>query len=224
MTRGEVAYLVRAANRVLPASNGMVPLWGSVGVRSLIREAGIANRVSRRHLLVDHARDGAPGLTTVAGGKLTAWRSIAAEVVDELLDRRDRSALRDVDVGHLALPPEPSAAAGPYAHRLWRLYGARAAEVSAIADADAWWSLPLLPVGDAIRAEVAHALAVEWAQTLGDVVLRRMMLGFGPDLGRGAAEAVAAVALERLGWDAERVARELAAFDIENLERRLEPA
>ncbi|MET1231438.1 MAG: glycerol-3-phosphate dehydrogenase/oxidase [Candidatus Limnocylindrales bacterium] len=224
VTRDEVAYLIRAANRVLPASSGTGPLWGSVGVRSLIRESGIANRVSRRHLLVDHARDGAPGLTTVAGGKLTAWRSIAAEVVDELLDRRDRSALGDVDVGHLTLPPEPSAAAGPYAHRLWRLYGARATEVSAIADADTWWSLPLLPVGDAIRAEVAHALAVEWAQTLGDVVLRRMMLGFGPDLGRAAAEAVGAVALERLGWDTERVARELAAFDIENLERRLEPA
>ena len=180
VTAEEVAYLVRGANRVLPSSGSQSPLWGSVGVRSLIRESGIANRVSRRHLLVDHARDGAPGLTTVAGGKLTAWRSIAAEVVDEMLDRRDRSALADADVGHLALPPEPAAEAGPYAHRLWRLYGARAAEVSAIADADPWWSLPLLPVGDAIRAEVAHALALEWAQTLGDVVLRRMMLGFGP--------------------------------------------
>ena len=126
VTPDEVAYLVRGANRVLPASNAMAPLWGSVGVRSLIRESGLANRVSRRHLLVDHARDGAPGLTTVAGGKLTAWRSIAAEVVDELLDRRDRHALADTDVGQLALPPEPPAAAGPYAHRLWRIYGARA--------------------------------------------------------------------------------------------------
>jgi glycerol-3-phosphate dehydrogenase len=222
VTPEEVAYLARGANRALPASRSMPPFWGSVGVRSLIRESGIANRVSRRHLLVDHARDGAPGLTTVAGGKLTAWRSIAAEVVDELLGRRDRSALADADIGHLALPPEPPAAAGPYGHRLWRIYGARAAEVSAIADADPWWSLPLLPIGDALRAEVAHALAVEWAQTLADVVLRRMMLGFGPDLGREAAEAVAAVAVERLGWDAARVARELAAFDIENLERRLE--
>lgn len=224
VTPDEVAYLVRGANRVLPASNAMAPLWGSVGVRSLIRESGLANRVSRRHLLVDHARDGAPGLTTVAGGKLTAWRSIAAEVVDELLDRRDRHALADTDVGSLALPPEPPAAAGPYAHRLWRIYGARAAEVSAIADADAWWSLPLLPVGDALRAEVAHAIGVEWAQTLGDIVLRRLMLGFGPDLGREAAEAVAAVAVERLGWDSGRVARELAGFEVENLERRLVPA
>ncbi|MFI5292529.1 MAG: glycerol-3-phosphate dehydrogenase C-terminal domain-containing protein, partial [Candidatus Limnocylindrales bacterium] len=149
---------------------------------------------------------------------------IAAEVVDELLDRRDRHALADSDVGQPALPPEPPAAAGPYGHRLWRIYGARAGEVSAIADADPWWSLPLLPVGDALRAEVAHAIAVEWAQTLGDIVLRRLMLGFGADLGRQAAEAVAAVAAERLGWDAERVARELAAFEVENLERRLLPA
>jgi glycerol-3-phosphate dehydrogenase len=224
VTPDEVAYLVRGVHRVLPSSAELSPLWGSVGVRSLIRESGLANRVSRRHLLVDHVRDGAPGLTTVAGGKLTAWRSIAAEVVDELLERRDRRALADADMGLRSLPPEPSAQAGPYAHRLWRLYGARATEVSAIADADPWWSLPLLPVGDAIRAEVAHALALEWAQTLGDVVLRRLMLGFGTDLGREAAEAVAAVAVERLGWDTERAARELTAFDIENLERRLETA
>jgi glycerol-3-phosphate dehydrogenase len=224
VTREEVAYLARGVHRVLPASTSMSPLWGSVGVRSLIRESGLANRVSRRHLLVDHTRDGAPGLTTVAGGKLTAWRSIAAEVVDELLERRDKGALADADIGQTSLPPEPPAEAGPYGHRLWRIYGARASEVSAIADAEPWWSLPLLPVGDAIRAEVAHAVAVEWAQTLGDVVLRRMMLGFGPDLGREAAEAVAAVAVERLGWDAARVERELAAFDIENQERRLQAA
>jgi glycerol-3-phosphate dehydrogenase len=224
VTSAEVDYLVDGVERVLPAATGMRPLWGSVGVRSLVRETGLANRVSRRHLLVDHARDGAPGLTTVAGGKLTAWRSIAAEVVDELLGDRDRSALADADLSGSSVPPEPPPAAGPYAERLWRIYGARADEVGAIADADPWWSLPLLPVGDAIRAEVAHALAVEWAATVGDVVLRRMMLGFGPDLGRAAAEAVAAVAVERLGWDAARAARELAAFDIENAERRLDAA
>ncbi|MFI5255232.1 MAG: glycerol-3-phosphate dehydrogenase/oxidase, partial [Candidatus Limnocylindrales bacterium] len=59
------------------------------------------------------------------------------------------------------------------------------------------------------------------AATVADVVLRRMALGFGPDLGRAAAEAVAAVGVERLGWDPGRAARELEAFDAENAERRL---
>ena len=121
----------------------------------------------------------------------------------------------------LPVPPEPAPDAGPYLHRLWRLYGARAGEVAAIADADPWWSLPLLPVGDAIRAEVAYAVGTEWAASVADIVLRRLALGFGPDLGRAAAEAVAAVGVERLGWDAAHAARELEAFDAENAERRL---
>src|SRR3990172_4885023 len=115
----------------------------------------------------------------------------------------------------------PRAEAGRHAQRLWRIYGARAAEVSAVADADPWWSLPLLPDSDAIRAEVAHAVAMEWAATVGDVVLRRMALGFGPDLGRAAAEAVVAVGVARLGWDGARAQHELQAFDRENTERHL---
>jgi len=221
VTADEVRYLVAGTERVFPAARGCRPLWASVGVRSLIRLEGIANSVTRRHLLVDHTPDGAAGLTTVAGGKLTAWRSIAAEVVDELLGHRDRRALADDVIGGPPLPPEPTAEAGRHAQRLWRIYGARAAEVSAVADADPWWSLPLLPDSDAIRAEVAHAVAMEWAATVGDVVLRRMALGFGPDLGRAAAEAVVAVGVARLGWDVARAQHELQAFDRENTERHL---
>jgi glycerol-3-phosphate dehydrogenase len=221
VTPEEVRYLAQAAERLFPAARGQAPLWASVGVRSLMREDGVAHDVSRRHLLVDHTTDGVAGLTTVAGGKLTAWRSIAADVVDELLGKHDRDALADDVIGGPPVPPEPPPAAGPYTHRLWRLYGARAAEVAAIADADPWWSLPLLPVGEAIRAEVAHAVTAEWAATVADIVLRRLALGFGPDLGRAAAEAVTAVGVARLGWDPGRAARELDAFDAENAERRL---
>ncbi|MFI5255522.1 MAG: FAD-dependent oxidoreductase, partial [Candidatus Limnocylindrales bacterium] len=168
VTADEVRYLAQGIERVLPAARSQAPLWASVGVRSLMREGGLAHDVSRRHVLVDHAVDGAAGLTTVAGGKLTAWRSIAAEVVADLLGSRDRAALADDVIGRPAVPAEPPAEAGPYEHRLWRLYGGRATEVAAIAEADPWWSLPLLPVGAAIRAEVAHAVATEWAATVAD--------------------------------------------------------
>ena len=48
-----------------------------------------------------------------------------------------------------------------------------------------------------------------------------MALGFGPDLGRAAAEAVVAVGVARLGWDVARAQHELQAFDRENTERHL---
>ncbi len=45
------------------------PTWVEVGVRSPMSREGSAGAVSRKHLLVDHATEGAAGLTTVARGQ-----------------------------------------------------------------------------------------------------------------------------------------------------------
>lgn len=218
-TLEEVRYLHAAVRTLFPGSAHR-PIWATVGVRSLIRHAGGASRVSRRHVLVDHRDDHAPGLVTVAGGKLTAWRSIAAEVVDDLLGSQDRRATdRGRGIGRAAVEPLTHADHEP--GRLWRLYGAHAPEVRAWVDRDPWWGERLIAGVPAIRAEVAHAIAAEWATTLGDIVLRRLALGFGPDLGRAAAEAAAQVLVDRLGWDGARAEQEHRAFDAENDERRL---
>jgi glycerol-3-phosphate dehydrogenase len=220
----EVEYLARATRARFRTPDAERPLWGIVGVRSLINTPGRANKVSRRHVLVDHAVDDAHGLVTVAGGKLTAWRSIAAEVVDDVLGSHDRDALRPDPIGDPVPSPVPTAGVGgasAAAERLWRLYGSHAGEVEAVAATDPWWGEPLLTGQPAIRAEIVHAVEREWAVTLADLVHRRLMLGFGSDLGRGAAEAIAAVCHERLGWDEGRVSRELVEFDRETAERRL---
>ncbi|MGZ6344768.1 MAG: FAD-dependent oxidoreductase [Candidatus Limnocylindrales bacterium] len=222
VTASEVRYLERGIEAVLPTAAGTPPYWAAVGVRSLLPIGRVVHDVSRRHVIVDHAPDGAAGLATVAGGKLTAWRSIAADATDEILGRRDPAALRDVDVGLAPVPPRPAPGGGPVALRLWHLYGGRMGEVAALA-ADPWWAQPLLPGHDALRAEVLYAYRVEWAASVADVVLRRLALGFGPDLGRGAAAAVAEIGAARLGWDVGRVERELAQFEAENEERRLPP-
>jgi len=165
--------------------------------------------------------DDATGLITIAGGKLTAWRSIAAEVVDDVLGSRDRDALRPDPIGERVPTQTEPPGRDDVAERLWRLYGAHAPEVVATAATDPWWGEPLMSGESAIRAEIVHALGCEWAVTLADLVHRRLMLGFGPDLGRRAAEAVATVCHERLGWDEGRVSRELVEFDRETAERRL---
>jgi glycerol-3-phosphate dehydrogenase len=215
----EVRYVMAGARRVLPAAAGMRPSWAVVGVRSLVREPGHPSAVSRKHLIVDHAPDGAAGLTTLVGGKLTAFRSIAAETVDRILGEPDSRALGSASLD-LPVPADPGDA-DPVARRLWRFYGARADEVRRWADEDPWWAEPLVRGADAIRAEVAHALTAEWAAGVSDVVHRRLALAFGADLGRPAAEAVAAVGAARFGWDAARVATELADFDAESAEHRV---
>jgi glycerol-3-phosphate dehydrogenase len=217
----DVAYLERAVTFCFPDAVELQPLWGSVGVRSLMRDERLASDVSRRHLLIEHKRDGAAGLVTVAGGKLTAWRSIAADVVDGILHRRDRYALRGAFGGPTGLPPRPDPGEGPGAERLWRLYGPRRDEVLRWCDQDAWWAEPLMPGHAAVRAEVGHALEREWAGGIADVVLRRLALGFGADLGRAAAASVAEVGRVAFGWDRGRISRELRALDGENRERML---
>ncbi len=55
----------------------------------------------------------------------------------------------------------------------------------------------------------------EGARGLADILFRRTVIGLGPDAGRGAVAAVAAVAAQRLGWSDERVVRESEAVAAE---------
>jgi glycerol-3-phosphate dehydrogenase len=94
------------------------------------------------------------------------------------------------------------------ARRLWRVYGGLAAEVAALAAQRDLRDV----VGGVLTAELAYAVASEWAVTLEDVLQRRCMVGLDGDFGLGAAPAVAD-ALVRLGlWDGARAARELAVY------------
>src|SRR6185369_7950762 len=155
------------------------------------------------------------GLYTLAGGKLTAWRAtgrFVADRIEQALPRRQ--APRPKTVSSRPTVPRDG-------DRLWNLYGARAGEVATLAAGDAYWAKPLVPGCPAIRAEVAHAVENEWAVSLSDIVLRRLALGFGPDLGASAAMAVAAICRDRLGWSKSRAAAELTAFNDQNRDRRL---
>ena len=71
---------------------------------------------------------------------------------------------------------------------------------------------PLGPSGDT-AAQVAFAVDAEMALTLEDVVMRRTAIG---QFGKPAAdvlEKIASQMAERLGWSAEKKAREIASLD-----------
>ncbi|HEY6014824.1 MAG TPA: glycerol-3-phosphate dehydrogenase/oxidase [Candidatus Limnocylindrales bacterium] len=232
VTAEEVAYVDQGARFLFPEADTARPNWAEVGVRSLMRKGGSAGSVSRKHVVLDHTSDGARGLTTVAGGKLTAWRSIAADVVDRALHRTDRTALAAVGLRGEPLPARrrrgsdemrSGALPATTADRLETLYGSYADEIAAIAAGDPWWSEPLLPGQPAIRAEVAHALRAEWATTTADVVLRRLALGFDVSLGMTVGAAVADVLRERAGWTEERCRADLEDLGRELREHELAP-
>ena len=101
----EIEYLLKAANSYFPDSaltrDDIVDTWA--GIRPLAASPAGTNpsSISREHLI---SRDRA-GVIVVTGGKLTTYRSMAAEIVDEIergLGRAPRRAATD------QVPLEPS--------------------------------------------------------------------------------------------------------------------
>ena len=96
-TPDDVAYLLRAVNAAVtePVSEAdVVGTWA--GLRPLVRQAKSERTadLSRRHAVVRSAG----GMITVTGGKLTTYRSMAADAVDAV-----RSG--QADVGFFAIDP-----------------------------------------------------------------------------------------------------------------------
>lgn len=77
----DVAYLLRAVQHLFPGlglnSDDVQDRWA--GVRPLLKQAGKESSRSREHLMLREGR-----VLTIAGGKLTTYRAMAEEAVDEV--------------------------------------------------------------------------------------------------------------------------------------------
>ena len=142
------------------------------GLRPLLAgpEGTATADLSRRHAIVRHDR-----LITVTGGKFTAYRRMAADVVDLVSPRPCRTA-------HL-----PLIGAGPQRlggqgvpDRLWRRYGAEAPLVWSLGAADPLLRRPLAPGVPVLGVEVVFGLAWEGAAGADDILHRRTRLGLVP--------------------------------------------
>ena len=221
----DVAYLLDTVNHYFPAA-ALRPadvVSAFAGLRPLVAPRGKAtlspSSVSREEEIVTSPS----GLVSIAGGKLTTYRLIAASVVDRVIaalrdagDRRrfGRSRTGEVPLPGGAEPPDVVAAAalsrdghglapaviGHLANR----YGSRLDEVLGFLAADRRLAEPVVPGLPDPRAEVVEAVEREWALTVEDVMRRRTQLALrDPDSGAGAAGEVSALMAGPLGWDAE---------------------
>jgi glycerol-3-phosphate dehydrogenase len=218
----DVAYLLAEAQKAFPSLVRQSVLGAYAGVRALAGTVrGKESDVSRRPRIVDHAGEGLPGLVSVVGGKLTAYRQVSETVTDlacRLLGVReacltagrplpgapdgDLAALL-ATAGRAALASGLTATTGEY---LARVYGSRHTEVLALAEEDSRGTSPLCSHTPAIVAQVWHAVDREWARTPADFLLRRALLGLTPPcFGLDAVEAVAEEMGRRIGWSAEEV-------------------
>jgi glycerol-3-phosphate dehydrogenase len=200
----EIRYLLESAADYLPQAKTVRCHWSCAGIRALVRRDGPESRSSRMHRIVE----GPTGLVSIIGGKITGYRAIAEQVTDRIcreLGIRARAAT--------AAQPLPGARTRPSAaDHLTAIYGGRADEVRALARGVSELAEPLAPQYPDIAAQVVHAVRHERCLRLEDFMLRRSFLGFRPDRGRCAAEAVSRRMQTELGWSEDERRRELDAF------------
>ncbi len=181
----DVQWILDVLNTALDRPLSMADVVGRfAGLRPLLAGGtdSASADLSRRHAIVQH-----DGLITVTGGKFTAYRRMAQDVVDRLTARPCRTrTLPLIGAGAVAGPPD-------LPDRLVRRYGAEGPLVWSLAEADPGLREPLAPGCAVLGVEVAFAVAWEGAVTVADVLDRRTRLGLVPADAAAAAPAAAKI-------------------------------
>lgn len=221
----EMEYLLGEVNQLIPEAK-LSPqdvLYTFSGVRPLPYAPGVVEaKIPRSHVLHDHAPD-MSGLVTVVGGKLTTFRQLAEDAVDDAFKRLGRKSPRCVTAQRM-LPGAVFDAAETRrtlfgaglsersADRLIALYGGRSLATVKQAQGDGELLKVVHEPSGAIGAEMMFAMRHEFARTLTDVLARRTLLAFEPNHGLESTEAIAALLAARLSWGKQRQADEIAEY------------
>ncbi|HEX6458236.1 MAG TPA: glycerol-3-phosphate dehydrogenase/oxidase [Thermoleophilaceae bacterium] len=215
----DIDYLLEACNEFFGTSHTPGAITGAfAGVRPLISTGDPKKSVdiSRKAELYETSS----GLLTITGGKLTTWRRMAKMTVDRIVERESREAECRTHEIPLGLPAEP----GDLPHvpgvddasreRLAGRYGHAARRVLELAALRPELARRIVPELPDLLAEAPFAVVHEQARGVADVLMRRTRVALlaAPALVEEDAEAPRAVAnaiAPELGWDSERVEREL---------------
>lgn len=226
-TAADIDYVLEHANAVLAhplTRDDIIGTWA--GLRPLLqpgtKEGTSSAKVSREHTVASPT----PGLTVIAGGKLTTYRVMAKDAVDFAIGQR-ASALPSIThkipllgaVGLDAVRRQARPWASRYGwtpamvdHLLHR-YGSNLRELVELCEAQPDLARPLEHAPAYLRAEIAYGVSHEGALHLEDLLLHRTRLNYEvPDRGLAALPEIAAVAAEILGWDDATRDAEIASY------------
>ncbi|HXN76739.1 MAG TPA: glycerol-3-phosphate dehydrogenase/oxidase [Gemmatimonadaceae bacterium] len=191
----DVDYLLRSANSYFPLAqltqDDVVSAWA--GIRPLASsQAANPSAVSREHSILT---DGS-GIINVTGGKLTTFRSMAAEIVDhvqEALGQEKKAAPTD----SVELPGVD-----------------RPKEIARLQRDDASLAKPLVEGLGYTGAHLVYGVSNEMAQTLSDLLIRRTHLAFETrDHGKSVASRAADIVAPLLRWDDETKRARIREFE-----------
>ncbi|MBD8044062.1 glycerol-3-phosphate dehydrogenase/oxidase [Arthrobacter sp. Sa2BUA2] len=224
-TSADIDYLLEHVNRVLKRPLTREDVEGVyAGLRPLLAgENDSTAKLSREHVVAHPV----PGLVVVAGGKWTTYRVMAKDAVDEaaraLDEKVPESCTQTIPllgaVGYKAAWNKRHRTAEEYGVHVVRVehllnrYGSLAGEVLDLIAADPSLGETLPGADDYLRAEVVYATTHEGARHVEDVLARRTRISIESwDRGVSAAPVVAELMAPVLGWDEQRIEKEVRHY------------
>lgn len=234
----EIDYLLRSLRSLIPTCDvGLSDItYAFAGIRPLPFSPGTDfSAISRRYELHDHRDNGARGMISVIGGKLTTAAAVARECAQRIGIKR----CSDVPQAQVAVMPADGVESSlrqwshliaAYAHiplasarALAEWHGRCALGIARAAAAGAELRQPLCDHSPHLVAEAIAAVHHSQATTLADILLRRVPVALGAcwseDCTRQAAQRIGKV----LGWREREVAAQVEGFEEERSQFLVRP-
>ena len=225
----DIEYLLEHANTVLkdPLTRDDV-IATFAGLRPLLQpgtkgDDTQSTKVSREHTVTEVS----PGMTSIAGGKLTSYRKMAEDAVDFTIGKKeaerrpsvtDKTLLEGAD-GYFALWNSRESLAKKHGLTVNQIedlldrYGSDISLIFEMIDEDPDLGKRLEHAPHYLRADVVFAVKYEGALHLEDILLHRIRLVYEQrDSGLAAMPEIADIAGEILGWDEDTKAREMELY------------
>lgn len=217
----DVMYLLQGIASVFPSvmQHRVIGTW--VGVRPTLFDYGpVEEDLSRAHRIYSHREQGLPGMYSIAGGKLAAYRQISEEAADRVEGHLGRSTR--CQTGERPLPGSEEevqldALARHYSvspvliSRLVYRHGCRARDILSGMLRAPSRRAPVCRCEPVTAAEIRYVVRYEHARTLDDV-MHRTRLGTGPCGGVSCSMRAASILGEELGWHPREMVQEARRF------------
>jgi glycerol-3-phosphate dehydrogenase len=231
-TGAEITYLLDMVNRLFPSAKLTRSdiSYAFSGIRPLpFQEKGSPHAITRKHMIRNHAEEGALGMLSIIGGKLTTAAELARQCAHKMgigtsgpkevrVAAGPASGIESTVTQWARVVSQQSGITERQAKAIAGWHGSRALAIIQSARSDEKLREPLCEHSDHIVAEAIEAARYECAMTLSDILLRRVPVALNPcfsgECARTAATRIAGVLCRAADIEEglERFHRERSAF------------
>lgn len=229
-TSKDIQYVLDQANKLIADELTADDIIGTyAGLRPLLQPKlkegsdKASTKVSREHTVTEIA----PGMSAIAGGKLTTYRVMAKDAVDFALGKQGAKERPSVTeniplvgasgfAATVANIEKIAAVHGWDAARMEHLlerYGSEIYDLLTLIEEQPELAEPLTNAPQFLKADVVFAVRAEGALHLEDILVRRIRLDLEQrDRGLSSAKEIIALVADELGWDDATQAKEYDTY------------